>query len=92
MKTRVAVALAAVAVLLLLHVGSAFAQQSPAPTATPAAPATAAPAVTEPTVTDDSESRPWIRLIWLVPLAAAFGAAAVFGRRFLIEREWLDAA
>jgi hypothetical protein len=92
MKNRIAVVLAGLAVLFLLHIGNAFAQQSPAPTASPAT-ATSAPAEVESEpVEEDSESRPWIRLIWLVPLAAAVGAASVFGRRFLIEREWLDAA
>jgi hypothetical protein len=92
MKKRVAIVLTGLAVVLMLQVGNAFAQQTPAPTPSPSAPATSAPAVTETTAEDDSGSRPWIRLVWLVPVAAAVGAASVFGRRFLIEREWLDAA
>ena len=92
MKKRIAIVLAGSAFLLALHAGPAIAQQSPAPTASPTA-ATSAPAEVESApAEEESESRPWIRLVWLVPLAAAVGAASVFGRRFLIEREWLDAA
>jgi len=92
MKKRIIIGLAVSALLLLLHAGSAFAQQSPAPTASPPA-ATSAPVDVESTAAEeDSESKPWIRLVWLVPLAASVGAASVFGRRLLVEREWLDAA
>jgi hypothetical protein len=63
--------------------------QSPAP----AAPvSTAAPAEEAEVTEDTSESKPWIRLTWLVPLAVVFGAGSVLGRRLLIERGWLDAA
>ncbi len=92
MKKRITIALAGWAVLLVLGTGNALAQQSPAPTVSPPA-ATSAPSEIESTaVEEDPESRPWIRLVWLVPLAAAVGAGSIFGRRFLIEREWLDAA
>jgi hypothetical protein len=93
---RRSLAVAALAFVLLS--GRAFAQ-NPAPTpAAATAPATAAPVSTaapaqEAEVVDDTgESKPWIRLTWLVPLAIVLGAGSVLGRRLLIERGWLDAA
>ncbi len=86
MKIRVAIVLAGVALLLAAHLPAVFAQQSPAPTTARSAPATSAPAVEQTTDEEDSNTKPWIRLVWLVPLAAAVGAGSVFGRRLLIQR------
>lgn len=81
---RVAALVMVVAVLVLSTGASAVAQDiapSPAP-------------VTSPAVVqdegDDSDAKPWGRLLVFVPLSALLGAGVVLGRRTARERGWLQ--
>ena len=79
-------ALVAVGVVLVLFAGANAVAQDIAPSPAP---------VTSPAVVqdegDDSDAKPWGRLLVFVPLSALIGAAVVFGRRTARERGWIQA-
>jgi hypothetical protein len=73
--------LAAIAIALALSSVTpiAFAQDAP-----PAPPASIDPSATD----DESTDKPWGRLAIFIPVSAALGVGAVYGRRIARERGW----